>query len=49
MHKSPSESSLRSLTMGELHDRIENDINWLVELWGFFCQLCRLDFCKNSK
>ena len=49
MEKSPSESSLRSLTMGELHDRIELDITWLLSIWTFFCDLFSMNLCKGDK
>ena len=49
MDRSPSELSLRSLTMGELHDRIEADIHWLFSLWKFFCNIFCMDFCKGDK
>ena len=45
MHQSPSEANLRGLTVGELHDRIEQDINWFMALWCFMCEICNISRC----
>jgi hypothetical protein len=41
--------SISTLSLGEVREELQEDIQWIVQVWCFFCSLFNLEYCKNIK